>query len=154
MELPDALAWLIGDWQGDGRGSYPTISDFEYREEASFQHPRPDKPFLKYTQRTWLLPDDSLSHAEVGYLRATAEGRLEFVLALASGVVEVHNGTVIDGRLDFTSVTVAHTQTAKPVTEVHRTIERRGDDLWYQLEMAAVGLPRAYHCEATLHRVS
>lgn len=148
------LAWLIGLWEGQGRGEYPTISDFAYREHTAFTHPRPDKPFLAYTQRTWLMPDDAPSHAEVGYLRATPEGRVELVVAQPSGVVEVHDGTANGDRIELTNIAVAHTPTAKSVTEVHRVLERRGDDLWYRLDMAAVGQPRAYHCEATLHRVA
>jgi hypothetical protein len=154
--VPDPLAplaWLIGGWHGEGRGAYPTIADFDYREESTFTHPRADKPFLAYAQRTWLLLDESPSHAETGYLRATPDGRVELVIAQPSGVVEVHDGTITDGRVELASVTVAHTPTAKAVTEVRRVLERRGDDLWYQLDMAAVGQPLAYHCEATLHRV-
>jgi hypothetical protein len=157
VALPDALtpiAWLIGEWEGQGRGEYPTISDFTYREHATFAHPRPDKPFLAYTQRTWLVPGDAPSHAEVGYLRATPEGRVELVIAQPSGVVEVHDGTATADRIELRSVTVSHTPTAKSVTEVRRVLERRDNHLWYRLDMAAVGQPRSHHCEATLHRVA
>jgi hypothetical protein len=150
---PDPLApleWLIGDWQGEGRGAYPTIKDFTYREELSFTRLRPDKPFLAYAQRT-RLTDGAPSHAEVGYLRATPMG-VELVIALPSGVVEVHTGPLAEGRLELENTAIARTPTAKEVTEVRRVLERRGDDLWYQTDMAAVGQPLAFHVEATLHR--
>lgn len=159
MDLPDALVplgWLIGDWEGEGRGAYPTIEAFDYRETVTFAHPRPDKPFLTYTQRTWLFPDDTPSHAETGYVRGVPGDRVELVLAHPSGVVEVLAGTVAatDGRIDLASVAVSCTPTAKLVTEVRRVIERRDHDtLWYRLDMAAVDQPLQYHCEATLHRV-
>ena len=149
----DPIAWLLGEWRGEGRGGYPTISDFAYREEISFTRPRPDKPFLAYTQRTRLLADDSPSHAETGYLRATPSGGVEFVIAQPTGVVEVHEGTFVDGRLDLRNVAIARSPSAKEVTEVHRVLERRGDDLWYQVDMAAVGQPLGFHLEATLHHV-
>jgi hypothetical protein len=146
------IAWLEGRWAGEGRGSYPTISDFTYREEVSFTRPRHDKPFLAYTQRTLLVPDETPSHAEVGYLRATPNG-VELLLVQPSGVAELHEGTSSGSRIELASTTVATTPTAKPVTEVRRVLERRGDRLWYQIEMAAVHQPLAFHLEATLHRV-
>jgi len=158
MTMPDALvplAWLIGEWRGEGRGSYPTIDDFAYRETSTYMQPRLDKPFLAYTQRTWMLEDDAPTHAEMGYLRGTAGGKVELVLSQPSGVVEVHDGTVTDDRIALTTIAVARTPTAKEVSEVRRVIERRGNDtLWYRLDMAAVGEPTQYHCEATLHRVA
>jgi hypothetical protein len=153
--LPEPLAplvWLVGQWDGQGLGGYPTIGDFEYREHTEYARPRPDKPFLSYSQRTWI--DGEPSHSETGYLRATPDGRVELVVAQPSGVVEVSGGTILGGRIELASATVAHTPTAKSVTEVHRVIEQRGDDLWYRLDVAAVGRPRGYHCEATLRRVA
>src|SRR5688500_10826621 len=133
------IAWLEGIWVGEGRGSYPTISDFAYREEVSFTRPRADRPFLSYSQRTTLVPDDTPSHAETGYLRATPQGRVELVVVQPTGIAEVHDGTVHGGRIELATVGVARTPTAKEITEVHRVLERRGDDLWYQIAMAAVG---------------
>lgn len=152
MVLPDALAWLVGDWEGEGRGEYPTIADFTYREMTTFTHPRPDKPVLAFSQHTWLA-DGVPSHEETGYLLATEDGRVELVVANPTGVVEVHDGTATAGRIELVSLAVACSPTADPVTQVRRTIEHRdGDTLWYQLDMAANGQPLVYHCEATLHR--
>jgi nitrobindin-like protein len=154
--MPDALvplAWLIGEWHGEGRGAYPTIDDFAYRETSTFLHPRPDRPFLTYAQRTWLLPAETPSHSETGFLRGISRGRVELVLSQPSGVVAVHDGTITDERIELTTIAVARTPTAKEVSELRRVIERRGDDtLWYRIDMAAVGQARQYHCEATLHR--
>ncbi|HWF71570.1 MAG TPA: FABP family protein, partial [Mycobacterium sp.] len=42
--LPDlhpdlqALAPLLGTWQGRGSGTYPTIEPFDYLEEVAFSH--------------------------------------------------------------------------------------------------------------------
>jgi hypothetical protein len=150
----EPLAWLLGEWRGEGRGSYPTIADFTYREEISFTRVRPDKPFILYTQRTRLLPDEAPSHSETGYVRPTAAGGVELVIAQPSGIVEVQEGAFVGGRLELDNVAIARTSTAKEVTEVRRVFERRGDDLWYQVDMAAVGQRLGFHLEATLQRAA
>ena len=147
----EPLGWLVGDWAGDGRGEYPTIADFTYREETSFHFV--GKPYLAYTQRTWLASDGSPSHMESGYLRPGASGLAELVIAQPTGVVEVLVGTVTGARVQFEATSLAATPTAKSVTGVRRFFERRGDELWYSLEMAAVGEAMSFHCEATLHPV-
>jgi THAP4-like, heme-binding beta-barrel domain len=147
----EALAFLLGKWQGEGRGDYPTIEEFGYREEMTFGHV--GKPFVSYTQRTWALDDGRPLHTEAGYLRPQPEGRVEMVLARPSGLVEVDEGVVSDGRVELRSSLVARTPSAKDVTEVRRVVDVDGDVMRYQLEMAAVGQPRQFHLEAELRRV-
>jgi THAP4-like, heme-binding beta-barrel domain len=147
----EVLAFLLGTWRGEGRGSYPTIESFEYGEEAAFGHV--GKPFLSYTQRTWALGDSRPLHSESGYLRPQPEGRIELVLAQPSGLVEVDEGVVRGGHVDLTSTLVARTSSAKEVTEVRRVLDVDGDVMRYQLDMAAVSQPRQFHLEAELRRV-
>jgi THAP4-like, heme-binding beta-barrel domain len=147
----EALAFLLGTWQGEGRGTYPTIDDFEYGEEVSFGHL--GKPFVSYAQRTWTLPDGLPSHTEVGYLRPQPGGRVELVVAQPGGRVEVDEGVVSGRHVELTSTLVHGTPSAKEVTEVRRVVDVDGDLMRCQLEMAAVGLPRQFHLEAELHRI-
>lgn len=147
----EVLAFLLGQWEGEGRGEYPTIEDFGYREEVTFGHV--GKPFVSYTQRTWALDDGRPLHSEAGYLRPQPEGRVELVLAQPSGLVELDEGVVRGGRVELVSTLVGRTPSAKEVTEVHRLLEVDGDVLRYELEMAAVGQPRQFHLGAELHRV-
>jgi len=145
------LARLLGSWAGQGHGIYPTIDDFDYREEVSFGHV--GKPFLAYTQRTWALDDGRPLHAESGYFRPQPDSGLELVLAQPAGIVEVHEGTIADGHIELTSSVVAVTRSAKEVTEVRRVLDFDDDTLTYQLDMSAVRQPLQRHLEAALHRV-
>jgi hypothetical protein len=146
----EVLAFLLGRWRGEGRGAYPTIDDFRYRDEVLFEHV--GKPFVSYSQRTW-LPDGAPSHTEVGYLLPQPAGRLELVVAQPGGRVEVDEGTLGGTRFELMSAVVAHTRSAKEVAEVRRVVDVDGDVLRYQVDMAAVGQPRQFHLEAELHRV-
>lgn len=153
MDLPEGLAWLVGEWEGEGRGEYPSIEDFTYRERTILTHSRSERAVLDYAQTTWLT-DGTPSHEETGYLRALPDGTVDLVIAQPGGRAEVHVGTVANGRLELATVMVASAPTANPVTEVRRVIEHRGGDtLWYELHMAATGHALGFHCEATLHRL-
>ena len=149
------LGFLLGTWSGRGRGEYPTIADFAYLESITFTHV--GKPFLTYTQRTRSL-DGQPMHAEAGYLRVPAEGRVELVVAQPSGITEIDEGTVsvAVGALviDVASTSVGRTSSAKAVAAVERSITVAGDELRYSLRMGAMGRPTQHHLTAALFRQS
>jgi hypothetical protein len=151
----EPLRGLAGSWRGLGAGSYPTIDPFEYREEVTFGHV--GKPFLAYSQKTRHAETDLPLHAETGYVRLVDGDGLEVLIAQPTGLVEVLIGS-LDGHgdeltIDLRSSQVVATPTAKSVTEVLRRFELRGDELRYEMAMAAVGQPMTHHLAATLRRV-
>lgn len=142
---------LVGTWRGAGSGSYPTIEDFSYLEEVTFGHV--GKPFLVYGQKTRDATTDLPLHAETGYWRVTDEGQIEVVISQPTGIVEVLTGSKSGDVIDISSLTVAGTPTSKSVTEVRRRFVLDGDELRYELAMAAVGHGLTHHLSATLNRV-
>ncbi len=79
---------------------------------------------------------------------------MELVIAHSFGIVEVASGTVAEGgRLAFDSLSLTGTPTAKEVTAVRRRYLVEGDELGYEIAMAAVGLDLTHHLRAALVRV-
>ena len=144
------LLFLVGTWVGEGRGEYPTIEPFNYGEEMVFE--QPGRPVIALRQRAWILPDNRPSHTEMGFLRATEDGHAEALIAQGNGIVQVQEGTVRASTVQLRSTVVGRSSTAKEVVEVTRTLEVVGDELRYEMAMAAVGEPLTHHLRAVLHR--
>jgi hypothetical protein len=151
----EPIAFLLGEWSGEGHGEYPTIESFDYIEDVHFWHV--GKPFIAYTQRTRAADDRRPLHAEMGYFRVGETDddivRVEAVLSHPTGISEVLSGAVHTTALQLTSVSVVTTPTAKRVDATERTIAVDGDVLGYQIAMAAVGRPMTHHLTAELRRV-
>ncbi len=153
---PDLMpvAFLLGHWQGNGRGDYPTIEAFEFGQEAVFTHD--GRPFLHYFSRTWLLDDDGAQvrplALETGFLRPQPEGGLELVLAHPTGYVEVYYGTSDGAKLELATDAVARTETAKEYVAGHRLYGLVEGDLLWTFDMAAVGEQIQSHIWARLQR--
>lgn len=144
------LEFLVGTWAGRGQGSYPTIEPFDYLEEVTFEAVA-GKPFLAYRQRTRHATEQRPLHAESGFWRWT-DGGVEVVLSHAFGITEILEGRAEAGLIELTSRALVGTSTAKSVEATTRRFEQTGDELRYDVAMAAVGEPLTHHLHAVLQR--
>jgi hypothetical protein len=146
----EPVAWLLGTWTGEGEGFYPTIESFGYREESRFWHS--GKPLISYLQRSWSLDDGTPLHSEAGFWRPQEDRTIELVLAHGFGVAEVSEGRVEGRRIEVTSRSLTRSSSANRVESVRRVVMLEGDDLTYDIAMAAAEQPLQGHLKARLHR--
>jgi hypothetical protein len=148
------VAFLLGEWHGDGRGGYPGMTSFTYREEMRIWHT--GKAYLAFEQRTWQTDGERAGreiHGELGFLRCLEGGALELVVAMAPGHAEVSAGRVDGSRITLESVGVLDAPSASRVSAVKRTWWLEDGVLRYDLEMSARDQPMTWHLGAELRRV-
>lgn len=156
------LSWLLGTWMGAGVVGYPTLeSDQRFGQEVTFSHD--GRPFLSYRSQTWLLDDDGNQvrplATETGFWRpgGPAEGggiELEVLLAHPTGFVEIYLGAADGPRVTLTTDVVARTSTAKEYAAASRLYGLVEGDLFWVMDMSAMGQPLTSHVSAQLKRVN
>src|SRR5258707_9977109 len=96
------FTFLERTWAGKGRGAYPTVTSFDYREKLTFT--RRDEKILAYEQRTQKLYDGQTewleSHWENGFIRILDNSELELTSAQI-GRVEVLAGAIASNEKLF-----------------------------------------------------
>lgn len=147
---------LTSTWTGEGRGQYPTITSFDYRETLVFT--RRDEKTLAYEQRTQKRYDGQTewlaSHWENGFIRLLESGELELTSAQI-GRTEVLVGKIeTQGNLTcihFVSKTI--TNDPRMVSSARR-FELKGDTLRYEMDMHTTTVEGlTSHLRAELKRV-
>jgi hypothetical protein len=112
----EPLSFLLGRWEGFGKGDYPTIEPFDFIQEVMFTHN--GKPFLIYTSRSWRKVTDDAGTVtkgqplgmESGFWRPQPENGVELVLAHPTGVSEIYLGDVDGTKIDMTTHSVVLTR--------------------------------------------
>ena len=147
---------LTGTWTGAGRGEFPTVTSFDYRETLTFT--RRDEKTLAYEQRTQKRYDGQTewleSHWEFGFIRILESGELEMTSAQI-GRVEVLAGKIETQdnitRIHFVSKTI--TNDPRMVSSTRR-FELEGDTLLYEMQMQTTKVDSSVtHLRAELKRM-
>ena len=156
------LSALVGTWKGEGKGRFPTITSFNYREECVFSS-NDCEPLIHFEQKTWVKSTDETNgtplHWESGFIRATEDGSIEISNAQNGGRVEVLRGTIdepayLEGivLLQLKSVLFGNDPRLIHTT---RKYQLHKNSLLYWVEMATTKTPdRQQHLEAKLEKLS
>jgi hypothetical protein len=144
------IAFLVGAWEGEGDGDYPTTEPFRYREELRFEDV--GDTFLLCSQQSWLLPGGEPLHFERGVLRVVGPGRVDLVLAHPLGVAEVSEGSLDGTSIEVASTSVARSSDGSPVAGLSRRYRVNGDTMSYEVDMALDDVASVLHVWATLRR--
>jgi hypothetical protein len=150
------LDCLEGTWTGEGRGYFPGVTSFNFRETLTFT--RRDEKNLAYEQRTQKLYDGQSeyipSHWESGFISVLENGDLQLVDVQIGGRNEVLIGTIesVEAMFRIHFVSKALNNDPRMVSSA-RTFELEGDTLNYEMEMQTTKVDRsAPHLKITLHR--
>lgn len=147
---------LEGTWGGEGRGGFPTVNSFDYRETLTFT--RRDQKTLAYEQRTQKRYDGQTewlqSHWESGFIRLLENDELELTSAQI-GRTEVLAGSIESMDTMFRIHFVSKTITNDPrMVSSARIFELESDTLRYEVEMQTTKVNQlAKHLEITLQHI-
>ncbi len=148
------VAWLIGRWEGSGKGTYPGTDDFDFGQQVDFAHNGGD--FLHYLSQTFEVDADGRPlrpiGMETGFWRPKADGSLEVVLSHPTGHVEVWYGSVQGARIELSTDAVVRTASAAEYSAGQRLYGLVEGDLLWTFDKAADGHPLQNHLWARLRR--
>ncbi|MDR1448746.1 MAG: FABP family protein [Propionibacteriaceae bacterium] len=125
FEIPEGLApvllpiaWLIGHWEGTGRGKTPEGEEFDYSAVVDFTENGQD--WLHYAMQLFETDADGAPLRplgfETGFWRPAADGAIEVLIAQPEGVAEVYLGRVQGAKIELATDIVVRTATAAVAT--------------------------------------
>jgi hypothetical protein len=151
------LDLLEGTWTGHGRGQFPGVTSFAFRETLIFT--RRDEKNLAYEQRTQKLYDGQTeyipSHWESGFISILESRELQLVNIQVGGRNEVLVGTVesIEDKFRIHFVSKVLNNDPRMISSA-RTLELAGDTLRYEMEMQTIKVDRStLHLSIALERI-
>ncbi len=149
------LAWLVGRWEGAGVLGYPTIESRNFGQELTVSHD--GRGFLEWQSRSWLLDEHGelvrRSATELGFIRPAGDGEIELLLVHPTGILELYYGTVDGPRISLLTDGVIRSASAKEYSAARRLYGLVDSELFWVMDMAAVGQPLQSHLSAQLKRV-
>src|SRR3712207_8708285 len=109
------IAWMIGRWEGSGKGTYPGTEDFDFGQQIDFAHNGGN--YLHYLSQTFETDEAGLAvrplTMETGFWRPQGDSTLEVLLSHPEGYVEIWYGKINGAQIELSTDTVARTASAE-----------------------------------------
>ncbi len=129
-----ALAWLIGRWEGVGKGTWPGVGEFEYGQQVDFATNGGD--YCHYLSQTFRLDDEGTPveplGMETGFWRPNSDASIEVVMCSPEGWAEVWYGQISGAKIELTTDAVVRSKSAQVTysggSRLYGNVE--GDLLW------------------------
>ena len=161
FELPSDLhpdlvpiGWMIGRWEGTGKGTYPGVEDFEFSQQMDFA--QNGGAYLHYLSQTFETADDGRAMRplamETGFWRPQSDGGLEVVMCHPDGFAEVWYGRITGAKIELATDAVVRTASAPEYVAGQRLYGNVEGDLLWTFDKAASGHPLQSHMWARLMR--
>jgi hypothetical protein len=148
------LAWMLGRWEGTGKGAFPGIEDFDFGQQIDFAQNGGD--YLHYLSQTF--ETDASGRAvrpltmETGFWRPQPDGGLEVVMCHPDGFAEVWYGKVTGARVELATDAVVRTASASAYTAGQRLYGNVEGELLWTFDKATDDQPLQSHLWARLRR--
>ena len=148
------IAWMIGRWEGSGKGSYPGTEDFDFGQQVDFAHNGSN--YLHYLSQTFEV--DALGKAvrplsmETGFWRPQGDGTLEVVMSHPEGYTEIWYGRINGAQIELSTDAVVRTATAEDYAAGQRLYGNVEGEMLWTLDKAANGHPLQSNLWARLVR--
>ncbi|SDE69789.1 FABP family protein [Auraticoccus monumenti] len=145
FEIPEGLhpdlmglAWMLGRWEGTGKGSWPGQGDFEYGQQIDFAHN--GGPYLHYLSQTFDVDENGTAvrprSMETGFWRPRPDGDVEVVLCAPEGWAEVWVGKITGAKVELTTDAVVRTSSGESYTAGQRLYGNVEHDLLWAFDRA------------------
>jgi hypothetical protein len=148
------IAWMIGRWEGSGKGTYPGTEDFDFGQQVDFAHN--GGSYLHYLSQTFEVDAEGRAvrplTMETGFWRPQAGGTLEVVLSHPEGYNEIWYGKINGAQIELATDAVVRTATAEDYAAGQRLYGNVEGEMLWTLDKAANGEPLQSHLWARLVR--
>ena len=148
------IAWLLGRWEGSGKGTYPGTEDFEFGQQIDFA--QNGSNYLHYLSQTFEMGPDGKAirplSMETGFWRPQTDGSIEVVMCHPSGYAEVWYGKITGAKIELATDAVVRTSSADDYSAGQRLYGNVEGDLLWTFDKAEGGNPLQSYLWARLRR--
>lgn len=153
-----ALLPLVGVWEGEGEADTDDRGEHRFGQQIVVSHD--GENYLSWSSRCWTYDSggavDAAAYRETGFWRISEDDRIEFLVAHASGVIEMYYGSPITQSAWEMSTDVVLASPTGPsrggAKRMYGIVE--GGDLGWVEERVHPERGLVPHMSARLHRVA